>query len=82
MRAPGSISLIHQEEVPTVATLEQLQRFLNELALFKTTIKYGNQLTDEQVQMVKFKMYELIFDMEANSRASEGSDQGTSELTG
>jgi len=65
-----------------VATLEQLQRFLNELALFKTTIKYGNQLTDEQVQMVKFKMYELIFDMEANSRASEGSDQGTSELTG
>lgn len=65
-----------------MATLEQLQRFLNELALFKTTIKYGNQLTDEQVQMVKFKMYELIFDMEANSRASEGSDQGTSELTG
>lgn len=65
-----------------MATLEQIQRFMNELALFKTTVKYGNQLNENQVQMVKFKMYELIFEMEANARPAEDSDSTGSELTG
>jgi hypothetical protein len=65
-----------------MSTLEQLQRFMNELALFKTTIKYGNPLNEKQVQLVKFKMFELIFEMEATIRSPHESDQTSNELTG
>jgi hypothetical protein len=65
-----------------MATLEQLQRFMNELALFKTTVKYGNPLSENQMQLVKYKMYELIFEMEAHARASTESDRSSKRMTG
>lgn len=57
-----------------MSTTEQVQRFMNELALFKTTVKYGNTLTENQVQVIKFKLYELIFEMEATVRPSARAD--------
>ena len=54
-------------------TEDQLQRFTNELLLFKGTVKNGPPLTRKQWQALKLKLYDLIFEVESTVPPSLGS---------
>jgi hypothetical protein len=38
---------------------------MNECALFLTVIKFRGPLTDKQREVVKFKLYELLYEIES-----------------
>lgn len=62
---------------------DQVQRFMNECALFLTVIKFRGPLSEKQREVVKFKLYELIYEIESmDPTATSGLDQAirSSEL--
>jgi hypothetical protein len=61
---------------------DQVQRFMNECALFLTVMKFRGPLTDKQRELVKFKLYELIYEIESQDARPDvmGQDLGESEL--
>jgi len=58
---------------------DQVQRFMNECALFLTVIKFRGPLTENQREIVKFKLYELTFEVESQDAASPLMDQASRE---
>jgi hypothetical protein len=53
-------------------TTDQVHRFMNECALFLAAVKYRGPLTPRHREVVKFKLYELLYAIEAPS-SSESS---------
>lgn len=53
-------------------TTDQVHRFMNECALFLAAVKYRGPLTARHREVVKFKLYELLYAIEAPS-SSESS---------
>ena len=48
-------------------TTDQVHRFMNECALFLAAVKYRGPLSDRHRQVVKFKLYELLYEIESPS---------------
>jgi hypothetical protein len=46
-------------------TPEQVQRFLSELTQFSATMKTDPTLTEQQWQLIKLRLYDLIFEVES-----------------
>ena len=58
---------------------DQVQRFMNECALLLTVMKFRGPLTDKQRELVKFKLYELIYDIESHEARPDVMGQGLGE---
>lgn len=54
-------------------SIEQTERFLSECVLYRTALKCGDGISAEQRLLVKMKLYELIFDLEATKSAQTNS---------
>jgi hypothetical protein len=70
------------EQTPVGGTMDstdQVQRFMNECALFLTVMKFRGPLTDKQREIVKFKLYELVFEIESQDATSPLMDQASRE---
>lgn len=48
-------------------TTDQVHRFMNECALFLAAVKYRGPLTARHREVVKFKLYELLYAIESPS---------------
>jgi len=50
-------------------TTDQVHRFMNECALFLAAVKYRGPLSERHREVLKFKLYELLYEIESPSRA-------------
>jgi hypothetical protein len=60
-------------------TTDQVQRFMNECVLFLSVLKNRGPLNVQQRDVVKFKLYDLIFEMESLQNTSAELDQAVRE---
>ena len=56
-------------------TPDQVQRVVYEIALFQATIKSGSPMSEQQRHVLKHRLYQMIFEIECDDRASTPSDQ-------
>lgn len=63
-------------------TTDQVHRFMNECALFLAAVKYRGPLSDRHREVVKFKLYELLYEIESPSQPSSSQQDIDQQVNG
>ena len=65
----------------TSKDIERIERFMKECILFRSSVKNGAPLSARQWQLVKLKIYELIYEIETSKPPRDEADLPETQIS-